>query len=72
MYFRNYGPRKTWLDKYLKTPVWEEISTSDMVNRPKHWLNLNEGAFTSSSDNCEANWVAKVTLRDKKILQTFS
>ena len=48
MYFRNYRPRKTCLDKCLKTPVWEDLSTSDMVNSPKHWFNLNESAFTSS------------------------
>ena len=72
MYFRNYRPRKTCLDKCLKTPVSEDLSTGDMVNSPKHWFNLNESAFTSSSDHCEGNWVAKVTLRHMKILQTFS
>ena len=72
MYFRNYRPRKTCLDKCLKTPVWVDLSTGDMVNSPKHWFNLNDSAFTSSSDHCEGNWVAKVTLRHMKILQTFS
>ena len=72
MYFRNYRPRKTCLDKCLKTPVWEYLSTGDMVNRPKHWFNLNDTAFTSLSNHCESNWVAKVFLRHMKILQTFS
>ena len=72
MYFRNYRPRKTSLDKCLKTPVWEYLSTGDMVNSPKHWFNVNESPFTSSSDHCEGNWVAKVTIRHMKILQTFS
>ena len=72
MYFRNYRPRKTWLHKCLKTPVWEDISTGDMVKEPKHWFNLNESAFIILSDNCEGNWVAKVTLRHINILQTFS
>ena len=70
--FRNYGPRKTCLDKCLKTPVWEDVWTGDMVNRPKHWFNLNESSFIILSDHCEVNWVVKVTLRHMKILQTFS
>ena len=65
-------PRKTCLAKCLKTPIWEDLLTSDMVNSPKHWFNLNESAFTSPSDNCEGNWVAKVTLRHMKILQIYS
>ena len=72
MYFRNYRPRNTCLHKCLKTPIWEDLSTSDMVNRPKHWFNLNDSAFIILSDHCEAMWVAKVTLRHMKILQTFS
>ena len=72
MYFRNYRQRKTCLDKCLKTPVSEDVSTGDMVNSPKHWFNLNESAFIILSDHCEGNWVAKVTLRLMKILQTFS
>ena len=72
MYFRNYRPRKKGLDKSLKTPVWEDLSTRDMVNDAKHWFNLNESAFIIFSDQFEGNWVEKVTLRYMKILQTFS
>ena len=72
MYFRNYRPWKTCLDKCLKTPVSEDVSTGDMVNSPKHWFNLNESACIILSDNCEGNWVVKVTLRHLKILHTFS
>ena len=36
MYFRNYRPRKTSLDKCLKIPISEDLLTGDMVNRPKH------------------------------------
>ena len=36
MYFQNYGFRKTWLDKCLKSPVLEDLSTGNMVNVPKH------------------------------------
>ena len=35
MYFRNYGLRKKWLDKCLKSPASEDPSTSNMVNGPK-------------------------------------
>ena len=35
MYFRNYGFRKAFLDKYLKSRVSEDSWTSNMVNRMK-------------------------------------
>ena len=72
MYFRNYRPRKTCLDKCLKTSVWEYLSTRDMVNGPKNWFNLNESVFMILSDHREGNWVAKVTHSLIKILQNFS
>ena len=36
MYFRNYRPRKTRLDKCLKAPVSENPLTGDMVSGQKH------------------------------------
>ena len=72
IYLRNYRPRKTCLDKCLKTLVWEDLSTVDMVNGAKHWFSLNECAFIILSDHCEGNWVAKVTLIHMKVLHTFS
>ena len=36
MYFRNYGLRKMWLDKYQKSTAGEDHSRSNMVNGPKH------------------------------------
>ena len=36
MHFRNYGLRKTWLDKCLSSPVSEDPWKSNMVNGPKH------------------------------------
>ena len=42
MYFRNYGLRKTWLDKSLKSSLSEEPSTCNMVNDLKELRNLNE------------------------------
>ena len=40
------------LDKRLKTLVWGDLSTGDMVNGMKHWFNLNESAFIMLSDHC--------------------
>ena len=34
--FRNYRPRKTWLDKCLKNPVKDDPSTGNMVNGPNY------------------------------------
>ena len=59
MYFRNYGPQKTWLDKCLKRPVWEDPSTGNMVNGLKHWFNLNGSTFTIFVDHCEGNAVGE-------------
>ena len=36
MYFRNYGLRKTWLNKCLKNTISEDILVSGMVNGNKH------------------------------------
>ena len=45
MYFRNYGLRKPWLDKCLKSPVSEDPLKSDVVNGPKHRSTLNHNTF---------------------------
>ena len=68
MYFRNYRPRKTCLDKCVKAPVSENPLTGDMVRGAKPCFNNNQSAFIILSDHCEGNGVAKVTLRDVKIL----
>ena len=36
MFLQNYGLRKTWLDKCLKTLASDDPSTSNMVNGTKH------------------------------------
>ena len=59
MYFRNYGPRKTWSGKCLKSPVLDHRSTGNMVNGPKHWFNLNGSSFTIFVHHCESHWVGK-------------
>ena len=40
MYFWTYWLCKTWCDKCLKKPVLENLSTSNMVNRPQHFWNI--------------------------------
>ena len=55
MYFQYYGLRNTWLDKCLKSPVSEDRLTSNMVNPPKHCLNLKANKFTIFIDHCEGN-----------------
>ena len=59
MYLGNCGRRKTWLDKCLKSPVWEDPSTSNMLNRRKHLFNLNNSTFTIFIDHCEGYWIGK-------------
>ena len=71
-YFRNYPPRKACLNKCLNAPVWEDLSTGEMINETKHWFNLNQSASIIFTDHCESNWVANATLWDMKILHTFS
>ena len=36
MCFGNYRLQRTWLDKYLKGPIWEDPFTSNMGNDLKH------------------------------------
>ena len=55
MYFLSYGLRKSWLDKYLKSPVSEDPSTSSMVNGSKHCWNVEESTFTIFIGHCEGN-----------------
>ena len=35
MYFEHYRLIKTWLDKWLKSPISENPSAGDIVNEPK-------------------------------------
>ena len=71
MYFRIYRPRKTCLDKCLKTPVWEDPLTGGLVNGPKQWFNLNASTFTILIDHYEGNWAGKVPLSNMKSHKTF-
>ena len=59
MYFRNSGLQKTWLDKSLKSPVSEELSTDNIANGSKDCCNLNESTFTIFINHCEGNCVGE-------------
>ena len=59
MCFWTDGLRKTCLDKRLKSPIEEDPSTSNMVNRPKHYWNLNDRSVTIFIYHCEGNSVGK-------------
>ena len=59
MYLRNYGLCKKWLDKWLKTPVSDQTSASNIVNEPEHFSILDDSMFTKFIDYCEVNWVVK-------------
>ena len=59
MYFWTCGFLKTWLDKCLKSPVWEDPPTSNKINGPKHCWNLNRSTFTIFMYHCEGNSVGK-------------
>ena len=55
MCFCNDGLGRPWLDKYLKSPVSEDGSKSNMVNGLKHCSNLNHRTFGMFIDQCEGN-----------------
>ena len=59
MYSRNYGLRKTCLNKNVKDPVSKDTPTSGMVNRKKHCGNLEDTTFSIVIDHCEGNCVGK-------------
>ena len=46
MYFQNYRLRKPWVDKCIKSLIFEGNSKSNMVNGPKHLL-INVKAIKS-------------------------
>ena len=50
---------KTWSDKCLKSQVWENHLTSNMVHLPKHCWNLHHSTFIIFTEQCQVNWVGK-------------
>ena len=69
MYFRNYGLRKPWLDKCLKSPVSKDSSKWNMVNGPKHSRNLNHSNLTYLLINVKAIELEKVSLSNMQNLR---
>ena len=70
MYFRYYGLRKPWLDKYLKSPVSEDPSKSNMVNEPKHCSNLNHSTLAYLLIKVKATESEKLSLNNMQIFLT--
>ena len=56
---RKLETRKTWLGKGIKSPVWEDFPSSNMVNIPKHCSNLHDITFIIFIHHWEVNWVGK-------------
>ena len=50
---------KTWLDKYLKSAVWEDPWKSNMVKVHKRCWNLHHRTFIIFIDPCQFNLVGK-------------
>ena len=50
---------KTWSETCQKSSVWENPSTRNMVNVPKHCWNLPHSTFITFIDHCQVNRVGK-------------
>ena len=50
--FPKLGTPQTWLDKRVKSLVWEDSLISNMVNVLKHWWNLHHSTFIIFIDHC--------------------
>ena len=59
MYFQKYGLQKRGLDNCLKSFLSDDPSRSNMVNKPKHYCNLNNSTFTIFIYHCEDNYGRK-------------
>ena len=55
MYFGNHGLPKTWLEQFLKSPLSQYPSKSNMVIAPKHCSNLKDSPFTTFIDHWKVN-----------------
>ena len=72
MYFRNYGLPKTWLYQYLKSPVSEDLTKSNMVNASKHCSNLKDTSILSLLITAKSIVLQKVSVSDVQNLKTVS
>ena len=68
--FMNVRTAKTWLDKYLKSSLSEDLSTSSMENVPIHFWNLHHSTFIIFNDHCQVNWVGNISVIDMENLVT--
>ena len=59
MCFQNYGLGKKWLANCLKMLVWEDLSTSNMLNGLKHCVSLQRNYFNIFIGQHEQNFVGK-------------
>ena len=59
MYFSTCELWKRLLDKYLKRPVSDDASTTNMMEGPKHCSNLEDSTFSIFIDYCDCNSVGK-------------
>ena len=72
MYIPNYGLPKTWLDQYLKSPISEDPTKSNMVNAPKHCSNLKDTPLPYLLITVKSIVLQKVSVSDVPNLKTFS
>ena len=50
---------KTWSYKCLETPVYEDPSTSNIVNVSNHCWHLHHSTFFIWTDHCQVKWIKK-------------
>ena len=60
MYPRMYGLQRAWLKKFLKSPVSQDLSRSNLVNSPKKGQNPLDSIFIIINTYCEGNRFGKV------------
>ena len=72
MYFRNYGPWKTWLDQRLKSPVSEDPLKSNMENAPKYVEFWMKAALPYSLIAVKATDLQKFSFSDMENLKNVS
>ena len=72
MYFPNYRLPKTWLDQYLKSPVSEDPTKSNIVNAPTHCSNLKDTSLPYLLITGKSIMLQKVSVSHIQNLKTVS
>ena len=57
--FPKLRTRKKWSYKCLKSPIYEDPSTSNIVNVPNHCWDLHHSTFITWIDHCQVKWIKK-------------